>query len=434
VSSRAQPTVTNNPVTLEDENGLQSAIRGNPIYTRVAGPVDAFGSLIVASPDALFLSSLLEDAATLVWFESTNGANSNTAYQTNESSVLLRVASGGAAASGDYAIKQSRAVPYYPAHGHRVLVTATFGAAVANLTRRVGLFDDEDGIFLEQTNSGVQWVVRTFTSGAAVDTATHTQANWNLDNLDGDDDAENPSGVTLDLSTRQILVIDLQWLAVGTIRVGFDLGGTLGIVWVHSIDHQNTGTLPYIRSATLPVRFEIRATGAVGTVQTLRQICASVISFGMPESPGFPRSAGNGATAVAVNARVPICSIRPQNKRVPLIPQGVQLYAATVATFWELVLNATLGGPTAFNAVDALAHADVDVASTTIANGQVVAAGYVAAAATAGGKPGAIASATIGRTLLGLSPGGTADILTLACTTIGGASQTAGMIDFTEVY
>lgn len=78
------------------------------------------------------------------------------------------------------------------------------------------------------------------------------QANWNKDKLDG----TGTSGINLDWGMAQHLVIEYQWLGVGTIRFGFETG-TGGIVWAHEMVSVNNISTAYSRTGTIPVRAEI---------------------------------------------------------------------------------------------------------------------------------------------------------------------------------
>jgi hypothetical protein len=64
------------------------------------------------------------------------------------------------------------------------------GGEKANVRQRVGYFDDNNGIFFQQTNGNKRWVIRSSVSGTPVDTEFASQTDWNIDKLNG----EGPSG------------------------------------------------------------------------------------------------------------------------------------------------------------------------------------------------------------------------------------------------
>lgn len=124
-------------------------------------------------------------------------------------------------------------------------------------------------------------VKRSSTSGSAVDTAI-PQTSWNLDPMNG----EGVSGLNINADKAQIFVIDLEWLGVGRVRLGFGLEGN--IYYVHEFIHANISTTTYMTTANLPVRYKIENTGTTSGVGTLKMICTTVISEGGFESDGIP--------------------------------------------------------------------------------------------------------------------------------------------------
>jgi hypothetical protein len=177
---------------------------------------DAFGRLRTADPVSLFTSQFQYDLQPLLWESALSGSGTTT-HLPNEAACRMRVA-----VAADEVIRQSRQYSRYKP-GKSLLIAETFvmGAGTENVRKRVGYFDAQNGIFLEQNGIvDVALVRRTYTSGAAVDNRV-VQASWNVDKFDG----TGPSGLTLDLTKAQILLMDLQWLGVGRVRIGFDIDG-----------------------------------------------------------------------------------------------------------------------------------------------------------------------------------------------------------------
>jgi len=134
-----------------------------------------------------------------------------------------------------YSILQSRQYArYIPGKSHLVLIT---------------------GIFASGSGATANIVRRTSTSGSPVETVV-PQASWNIDKMDG----TGVSGITMDFTKTQILVISAQWLGVGRVIVGFNIGGIIRPV--HQFLNANNLTVPYTQTFNLPVRMEIRNTGA----------------------------------------------------------------------------------------------------------------------------------------------------------------------------
>lgn len=232
--------------------------------------------------------------------ESTNGVGASISFLSDESAVSLTVGT----VSGEYAIRQSRHIPYIPGKSQQTFSTAVMAEAKENVVQRIGYFDEDDGLFFELNGSGLSVVVRTSTSGSAVDTGV-SQSNWNIDTLDG----TGPSKKTLDITKSQIFVIDFQWLGVGRIRYGFDIDGIL--YYVHEIFNANNLDKVYMKSGSLPLRYEIRNTGTSASETSLKEICCTCNSEGGFQIPGLSYSMSNKAVARDTTTTLsPILAIR----------------------------------------------------------------------------------------------------------------------------
>ncbi len=184
----------------------------NPTYvTFPPTNVDAFNRLVVAEPYTLFDSQ--NRFAIDNQFDTSTASGGSTTYLPNESTVRLDVTTTG----GSEVVRQSyRVMPYQPGKGLGLLATFTMNAGKTGLRQRVGYFNTQNGVFLQQNDTTLAFVLRSYTSGAPIDT-TITQANWNGDKLDG----TGPSGRIIDVTKTQILAIDFEWLGVGDVRCGF---------------------------------------------------------------------------------------------------------------------------------------------------------------------------------------------------------------------
>jgi hypothetical protein len=98
--------------------------------------------------------------------------------------------------------------------------------------------------FFMQDGTTLKIVRRTYTSGSPVDTEI-SQSSWNGDKLDG----TGASGFTLDPSKSNILFIDIEWLGVGSVRVGFVINGQL--ITAHTFNNANSLTTVYMQTANL---------------------------------------------------------------------------------------------------------------------------------------------------------------------------------------
>lgn len=266
---------------------------------------DAFGRGRTSFPFGVFDSKQIADSDPGAWDYITAGAGSVETYNQQESTSTLTV--DPAAASR--IVSQSRWYwPYVPGRSHLIDVTVVMGPAVAGSKKRVGYYDDDDGLYIEQDEDGTVYaVIRSSVTGSVVENRI-PQSEWNIDTLDGTKSSgPNPSHLQLDMTARQIVVIDFQWLGLGTVRFGFSIDGE--IHYVHAEHHANTGNVPYMRTPTLPVRYEIVNTTG-GTAATMKRVCTTVISEGGYENPGFEFAQSNGINVRVISARTPILAIR----------------------------------------------------------------------------------------------------------------------------
>lgn len=230
--------------------------------------IDAFSRMRVSDPFTLFNSKNLNRKEDFDWSELTAGTGTAATYVANSAAVALSV-SGTTAGS---MVRQSRRRFHYQTGKSQLFfLTANIKGLVANVTKAVGAFDQNNGLFFKFTDVAAV-TVRSNTSGSVVDTDI-PQANWNLDKLDG----TGPSGYTVDWTRNHIFLIDYQWLGTGRVRFGLDLDGE--IVYVHESLHANVLDKVYMATPNLPLRYEIANDGS-GAATTLEQICCSCVSEG----------------------------------------------------------------------------------------------------------------------------------------------------------
>ena len=135
------------------------------------------------------------------------------------------------------------------------------------------------------------------TSGAVVERRV-AQSDWSFDTYDGNgysaqsSNAEHRSGI--DVSKTNILWFDIEWLGVGDVRCGFVVDGTMKTA--HIFHNDNVNTLPYMTTASLPLRYEIKNVGTTASSSTLRQICSTVISEGGYQLAGLQQGIGTPIT------------------------------------------------------------------------------------------------------------------------------------------
>jgi hypothetical protein len=250
------------------------------------------------------------------------------------------------------------------------------------LRQRVGYFNGENGIFLELDGDTLSFVRRSNSTGTPTDTKI-TQANWNLDTLDG----TGPSSLTLDISKAQIIFIDVEWLGLGTVRVGFVINGQL--IHCHSFHHANEIDGPYMTTACLPVRYEITNTAETANNSTLKQVCSSVISEGGYELRGKPRSIGTPAntpvTLATAGVWYPIVSMRLKSTHIDsiVIPTNISVLGEGNGgrVKYGLIENGTLsiagGGTVTFTSANNDSSVEYNMTANVITGGIVMQQGFL---------------------------------------------------------
>jgi hypothetical protein len=334
--------------------------------------IDAFGRLRVSEPFTLFDSSHRFDDNEL-W--STGTATGGTAtFNAAQGLVDLAVT----AASGSEVVRETTKVfSYQPGKSLLVLSTFVMSAAKTNLRQRVGYYGAQNGFYLEQNNTTVSFVERSFVTGSVVNTPV-AQASWNVDPMDG----SGPSGITLDLTKAQILFMDLEWLGVGTVRIGFVVNGNFYVC--HKFHHANLITSTYITTASLPLRYEVTNTGATSGASTLKQICSTVLSEGGYQLTGLQQAVGIPVTAprnlAVAGTFYPIVSIRlktsPDRLDGIVIATAISVVATSAGNYnWQVIASGTTTGGTWVSA-GAGASVDYNITGTSFTGGRILASGY----------------------------------------------------------
>ena len=389
-----------------DYTRLTSTGGGNTVQFG-SSSVDAFGRLRVSEPYTLFDSQNRFQIDPQ--FDTSTSGSATVTHLSNESSVAMAVTT----ASGDEVIRQTKRVfPYQPGKSLLALMTFVMAPTQTNLRQRVGYFGANDGLYLEQNDTDVRFVLRKSTSGSVDDTEYVTQANWNVDKFDG----TGPSGITLDLTKSQILFFDIEWLGVGDVRCGFYSQGKPVIA--HIFQNENVKDKVYMKTAILPVRYEITATGALSSGATLRQICSTVASEGGYQQDVVELAAQRTTELTSIGLTTkPLISLRLNSGSLDavVLPQILKVLPTTGQDYIiTLVRNATLTGAS-WN-TSTFTNVDYDVTATAMTGGDVVQLDYITNTVQAGSGVDAPTgykwSLQLGRTI-----GGTSDTMTIGIRT-----------------
>lgn len=385
--------------------------------------LDAFGRQRVSQPYTLFDSQNRYGSDNQ--FDTSTSGTGSTTFNTNQASVSLSVTGAG---FGSVVRQTYRSFPYQPGKGLLLLATFQMGNATAGgVTKRVGYFNDQNGVFFQRDGGVNSFVTRSNTTGTPSDARAVTQANWNGDKLDG----TGASGLTLDLSHPQILWMDFEWLGVGSVRCGFIINGQY--IVCHTFNTANVyGTTVYMTTAILPVRYEIVSASAVDA--TLTQICCSVVSEGGFEQTSIDHVARRTSIFTTINTAAtfyPIVSIRLASGRTNavVLPNRTQFLPTTSQNYEVALLkNPTLTGATWAATVPSDSNVEYDVAATAISSvGTIVQTDYVTSTGSAGVSQTSSTTDYNWDLQLGATIAGVSDIYTLAVRTVSGATTGDGV-------
>lgn len=329
-----------------------------------SGAVDAFGRARVSEPFTLFDSTLRHSDDARKWNAIIAGSGTSE-HLINESSVAMSVT-----ASGDSVLRRTRQrFPYQPGKSLAVLQSFAGNALQEGLVQEVGLFDDNNGIMLRADGTTVQFAIRSYTSGAAVEIVVN-QNEWNID-----------TAPWLDFTKSNIFLADLEWLGVGRVRMGFVKDGEH--YYCHEFNHANLLDKVYMTTAILPLSYHISTTAA--TPATMKHICSSVMSEGGYEPSGPIYIAGRGASNFsAISSETMVAAIRMVSGRTDnvILPAQVDVSvggnpASNIVAQWRLRLNPTISG--VWTAAQNGRGNVETMASGTFSGGTVVGGGLLAA-------------------------------------------------------
>lgn len=407
------------------------------------GSLDAFSRLRVSETEEIFSMQSQYDSEPLQMEGGATGDGVAPTYSTNTRMTELSSAAG----SGTSFLQSYQYSPYEPGRSQFIASTFVLGTPVAGAVVDVGYFDANNGVILRQNGTtNYQVLLRTSTGGSVSDANIVAQSAWNIDTmLDG----TGPSGKTIDFTKAQILIIDLQFLGMGRVRLGFDIDGV--VYYVHQFLNANNLAVPYMQTATLPISMLLTTT-ATAAPKTCHFKCATVQSEGGNlaltgntfSTPETTATAGNGT-------RVPLVAVRPKttfngltNRELFELLEINLLATGADPVFWELVVGGNYGGQTYADVnttYSGFEYTSVPGTFTNLTGGVVIDSGYIGGAGTGPtGRP-AVTPISV-PTLISRKYPITLDragavrslgTLTLLVTGIGATSACRGSLTFKEV-
>lgn len=367
--------------------------------------MDAFGRLRVSEPLTLFDSKQIFDNQPLFWDESLeSGAGIASSHNPNEASTVF---TSTVSTAGVFTRQTFERFNYQPGKSQLIFMTGILSRSGggAGVKRRIGLFDDNNGLFFEDSEGVVGVVRRTNVTGTPVDNRV-VQADWNVDPMDG----TGPSGVTINWSKNQIFSVDFEWLATGRVRMYLLVSGVFLVV--HQFISANVLDKVYMSTPNLPLRYQMATTGS-SPASTMECICATIISEGGQSQLGVLRSKENGGLAsLATSSVYALLGLRLQSAKigatVSLAEKSLLATSANDKCAWALIFNGVIAGTPAWaDEPNSVVQAFVGTTGETVTGGLRITGGFFTT-----GQP--ITADLENALRLGATIGGTLDTIVLA--------------------
>jgi hypothetical protein len=341
---------------------------------------DAFGRLRVSNPLTLF-DSTHRFSDNGLWATSNTAGNSSYSFSSNQSLITMTV---GTTANAEVIRETTKVFSYQPGKSLLIMSTFAMNTPKANVRQRVGYYGAENGIYLENDGTTNYFVLRSNTSGTITEERV-AQSNWNVDKFNGTGYSSQSGGAEhtggLDVSKTNILWTDVEWLGVGDVRCGFVVDGKM--IPAHIFHNDNKNLVPYMTTATLPLRYEIKNIGVTASNSTLKQICSTVISEGGYQLYGTQQAVqtpiDNPIDLPVAGTYYNLISLRLKTNRLDavVILTALSLLGLTNNAYynWQVRASGTTTGGTWVSAGDNSA-VEYKIDSATITGGRILASGF----------------------------------------------------------
>lgn len=295
--------------------------------------IDAFARLRVSTPVIQTVINQSSPLRALTLTEGqVSGTNTSSSFNSSRASTTLSVST----TVGLRRLRSNICGIYQPGKSLLILFTFIFGENQSNVKKRVGYFDPNDGIFLQQNGSSLEWVKRSSVSGSIVETAT-SQASWNKDIFNG-----TQNGYNFDITKGHIGFISIEWLGTGNVCCGFfkDQKPVIANVF----EHTNLTESVYMRTANLFLTYEIERTVTGGTGNTnFECICGSIINEGAIDQIGRSLSINRQAVFTTTQANliksIILFRLNPNNINSRILPIGLEIAITSNTNFYIYLLR-----------------------------------------------------------------------------------------------
>ena len=210
--------------------------------------------------------------------------------------------------AGDEVIRQTKRVQrYIPGRSAEVAMSVIFGTPTTGIRKRIGLFDNTDGVYFEDGGDGTYYVATRRKVGASFVDTRVAREDWNYDKLDG----TGPSGIVADPTALQHIVIEYEWYGAGQVEFKYIIDNNS--FPVHRFNHANHQAYPWASTASLPVRCELTNVAGTAGTHEFYQGSHSFATEGNTELLGRQNSISSaitGKTLTSANTFYPVVALR----------------------------------------------------------------------------------------------------------------------------
>lgn len=283
-------------------------------------------------------------------------------------------------AANDFVKREtSNVIPYIPGKEQFATLACRFDIPVAGITRRIGMYNDDNGVFFEDDGTGDYFLV-VKKNGIETVRVGRNAGEWNGDTLEGD----GRSQLIANPLAQQLLGIEYEWYGSGQIKFGYVIDGEFHVI--HTVNNANNTVGTWTKTPFLPLRQELIADGTYsGPPQYFYLSSTSVIAEGGVEDIGTIHNAENGldfvssAPSVEIDtttnnltlAKVfyPLLSLRLKDIALSAAVKIAEMQVSSVDNtnlYFMLVRNATLTGATFADPGEPYSAVEVDTAATTV--------------------------------------------------------------------
>ncbi len=337
--------------------------------------IDSFGRWRVSNPSTIFDSKQVFDNQPLFWDEELEaGAGITSAHSTDTASTVITSSLNTA---GTFTRQTFMRFNYQPGKSQQAMMTGILdrSGGGTGVERRIGLFDDDNGLFFEDNAGTIGVTRRTNVTGTPVDN-TVAQASWNVDVMDG----TGPSGITVDWTKFQIFFIDFEWLGAGRVRMCLVVEGEIHVV--HQFLGANVLDKVYMSTPNLPVRYQMITTGA-SPVSTMEAGCSTVASEGGVQNTGILRyksTEGTHIDAATENTIYAIVGIRLKSTHlgatVTIESISLDEHVGAKKYEWMLIFNPTVADVFTYGAeTNSAIESATGATANTVTGGTIITGG-----------------------------------------------------------